>query len=419
MRGRWAQSKRRRRLLLPLVVVPAIMLASIPSSPSLSPLPSPSALPNRSPSSSVKTAGLLAIQSGDLSSASHLGGYGYVVLNAWEYSRIPALKAAHPDVKVFIYKDMSSTRSYACEGGVDQDLLPTGVGYCWADHNHPEWFLLDQNNQRIQWRGYPGHWWMDVGDAAYQNTWRTNVIPELRSKGWDGVMIDNAIVNPVYYLQFGESIPSYPTTAAYTAATESFLANVGPKLQAAGFEVVPNIGGADASPSLLSAWVQYTSGVEREFWGAYGRGDGPPFGGSDWDRQMLQMEAVEAKGKVFFAVTYGATTNKQLMRYARASFLLGWDGGPGAMFYRPDQGLDPWAPDWTINIGAPLGVRYQVATAWRRDFSRGVALVNPTSTSVTVPLGRSYSTQDGEIVTSMTLGPTTGAVLTLRAPAVP
>jgi putative glycosyl hydrolase-like family 15 (GHL15) protein len=418
MRGRWAQSKRGRRLLLTLMV-PAIVLATGPSSsppgPSAPPSPSaptsPSALHRQSSSRAGKTAGLLGLDHGDLSAASHLGGYGYVVLNAWEYRRIPALKAAHSGVKVLVYKDMSSTRSYACRRGVDQDLLPTGVGYCRADRNHPEWFLLDQNNRRIQWRRYPGHWWMDVGNSAYQNTWTTDVTAELNAKGWDGVMIDNAIVNPVYYLQPRESIPRYPTTAAYTAATQSYLANVGPKLQAAGFEVIPNIGGADASPSVLSAWVQYTSGVEREFWGRYGRGDGSPFGGWDWDRQMLQMDAVEAQGKVFLAVTYGATTNTQLMRYARASFLLGWDGGPDALFYRPRPGLDPWAPDWTIKIGRPLGVRYHVGMAWRRDFSRGVALVNPTSASVTVPLGGSYSTQDGEVVRSVTLGPRSGAVL--------
>jgi hypothetical protein len=413
MRGRWAQSKRGRRLFLTLMV-PAIVLGIRPSSPPPSPSdapPSPSPLPRQSSSHAVKTAGLLAIQHGDLSSASHLGGYGYVVLNAWEYRRIPALKAAHSRVKVLVYKDMSSTRSYACRRGVDQDLLPTGVGYCRAKRNHPEWFLLDQNHRRIQWRRYPGHWWMDVGNAAYQNRWTSNVIAELNAKRWDGVLMDNAIVNPVYYLQPGRSIPRYPTKAAYRSATKRFLANVGPKLKAAGFKVIPNIGGADASPSLLRAWVRYTSGVEREFWGRYGRGDGSPFGGWDWDRQMRQMDAVEAQGKVFIAVTYGARTNTRLMRYARASFLLGWKGGHDALFYRPRQGRDPWAPDWTIKIGRPLRVRYHVGRAWRRDFSRGVALVNPTSTAVRVRLGGRYSTQDGKTVRSVTLRPRSGAVL--------
>src|SRR5688500_3911615 len=54
----------------------------------------------------------------------------YIVLNAWEGALIPKLKAANPAVQVFVYKDLSSTRSYACRDGVDDAQLPTGVGYC-------------------------------------------------------------------------------------------------------------------------------------------------------------------------------------------------------------------------------------------------------------------------------------------------
>ena len=100
----------------------------------------------------------------------------YVVLNAWEGSLIPKLKAANPALKVYVYKDLSSTRSYACRNGVDDAQLPAGVGYCDADKRHPDWFMLGPNGQRLQYGGYSGHFQMDIGNVAYQNAWIDNVI---------------------------------------------------------------------------------------------------------------------------------------------------------------------------------------------------------------------------------------------------
>lgn len=235
--------------------------------------------------------GLIAIGRGDVRAATPRP-YRYVVLNAWNNRQIPKIRAADPGVEIYVYKDMSSTRSYACHSGKDDRLLPTGIGYCWAERHHPGWFLGDETGSRIEWRDYPGHWWMDVGIRAYQRRWRSNVLSELRRKGWDGVMVDNAILDPRYYLGEGESIPKYPSVRAYRSATRAFLRTVGPSIRSGGFGFVPNIGGADATAMLLHRWSVYTTGFLREHWSRYGTGSGAPFGGWDWDRQMAQMDAV-------------------------------------------------------------------------------------------------------------------------------
>jgi hypothetical protein len=353
--------------------------------------------------------GLIAIGRGDVRAATPRP-YRYVVLNAWNYRQIPKIRVADPGVEIYVYKDMSSTRSYACHSGKDDRLLPTGIGYCWTERHHPGWFLGDETGSRIEWRGYPGHWWMDVGIGAYQRRWRSNVLSELRRKGWDGVMVDNAILDPRYYLGEGESIPKYPSVRAYRSATRAFLRTVGPSIRSGGFGFVPNIGGADATAMLLHRWSVYTTGFLREHWSRYGTGSGAPFGGWDWDRQMAQMDAVEAVGKTWFCVTYGATTDGRLMQYAQASFLLAWNGTSGALFYHPEQG-DPWAPDWTTDVGMPTAPRYAVGEAWRRDFSGGTVVVNPSQAQVTIQLGGTYATTDGTRVDEITLAPATGAVL--------
>lgn len=362
------------------------------------------------PETPSSTVGLWAIGTDHAASVSSTG-YGVVVLNRWDEALIPSIRAAQPGVRILLYQDISSTRSYACRDGVDDVLLPTGVGYCWARAHRPRWFLRDTLGRRVEWRGYEGHWWMDVGRSGYQRRWARSVISGLSQGGWDGVMADNAISVPAYYLHPGQQLRRYPTAEAYADATERFLSSVGPRVQAAGFEFLPNIGGADLGPDELSSWLPFTSGVLREYWARYGTGDGPPFTGWDWGRMIDQMDAVQGAGKTFLAVTYGDLSNTRLMRYARASFLVAWSGADGALFYRPDAAIDPWAPDWTISIGDPVGPRVAVGGAWRRDYTDGVAVVNPSTAPQEVPLGGTYVTPEGTPVSTISLPAGTGAVL--------
>lgn len=73
----------------------------------------------------------------------------FIVLNAWEGNLIPKLKAANPAIQVYVYKDLSSTRSYACRNGTDDTHLPAGVGYCDADANHRDWFLTASDTDML------------------------------------------------------------------------------------------------------------------------------------------------------------------------------------------------------------------------------------------------------------------------------
>ncbi|MEA3077046.1 MAG: hypothetical protein QOF60_1954 [Actinomycetota bacterium] len=355
--------------------------------------------------------GLLALRNGDIT-ASDNSHYGVIVMNAWEAGRIPALKAANPGVKVLVYKDMSSTRSYAVRNGVDDAKLPTGLGYAFADRTHPEWFLTDNLNQRIEWDGYPDHWWMDVANPSYMDAWAANVSAELQANGWDGVMIDNAITSTSHYLVDGQSIPRYPDDASYANATETFLSTVSPRLRGNGFLVVPNMGGNSPSMDQYQRWVGITGGALREHFGRWGSdGNGLILTDWNWRHQIAQQEAAQARG-LYLAVAYGRPSDTAFARYARSSFLLGWDGGPSSLLYTPPAGAtDPWSPDWTTDVGLPAGPRTAVGNAWVRRFTDGVVVVNPGLTSATVNLGGTYVDPDGQRVGSVALGSGQGMVL--------
>jgi hypothetical protein len=342
-----------------------------------------------------------------------LSRYGYVTLHAWEHHRIAAIKRANPAAKVLVYKDMAATQAYSCSAGRDEPLLSSGIGYCWAAANHPDWFSADEAGRRVEWHSWPGNFQMDVGSPAYQAQWGGNVLHELRRYGWDGVVVDD--VNVDYRQHTGRVLREYPTQRSYQAATRSFLAAVGPRLIAEGFLVIPNI---QADPVLADAalwadWTQFTSGGTREYWMKWGAGRDGHYGAGGWSDLMSVFETVQRAGKIFLTTTTAPASDVRSMRWGRASFLVGWNGGPSAFIFDPDAPTDPWGAEWTADVGRPVGARTKVgANVWRRNYSGGAALVNVSEqASQTVELGASYLTPEGMPVTRITLGPTSGIVL--------
>jgi putative glycosyl hydrolase-like family 15 (GHL15) protein len=338
-------------------------------------------------------------------SKGRLSKYRYVLLNAGDYKRIRRLKAANPGIKVFVYKDMASTRSWSCGG-----LVAGGVDYCWAKQRHPEWFT-HQVGAPFEWSRYPSHWQMNVGAPAYQNAWAANVVSELRRRGWDGVIIDNANMDPSRYRPF--PYDEYPTRQSYQDATRSFLASVGPKIRRAGFLVIPNIQHSPVylTKALWSDWIQFTSGATLEHYTRWSTGDSY-IGDSAWEwsgQELLKL--TQNAGKIFIGAFAGAMTDTRAMRYARASFLLDWNGGASALAFDPGA-TNPWSAEWTIDIGRPLGQRYPVGPAWRRDYSGGTVVANPSSTaSASISLETSYVLPDGSKVDAIDLPPMTGTIL--------
>src|SRR5665213_984653 len=61
---------------------------------------------------------------GQVGKISKIANYGYLELNSWEGSEAATLKAQHPGLKVLMYEDMSSTRSYAVHNGTDDLRIP-------------------------------------------------------------------------------------------------------------------------------------------------------------------------------------------------------------------------------------------------------------------------------------------------------
>jgi hypothetical protein len=361
--------------------------------------------------------GALRICTGCAQAGGDLSRYGYVVLNSWDAPLLPALKAANPGLKALVYKNLSFTVSYGCVGGSDLPYQTTGVGYCYAGSQHPEWFLTDPAGNRLNSAGYPQAWMMDVGSPGYQSTWLTNVLADLRSGGWDGVFMDDTDADMGWHLN-GRTIARYPTSASWRTATRSMLATVGPALTSAGFLAVPNLYAPWAADydaqATWSDWIRFTSGAAQEYYSKWGTSSSGWFAGSDWTYRQAFQPLTEEAGKIFLGITYAPKDDTHSMSWARSNFLLFHEGASGSalLFEATDpEAQDPYASSWTVEVGTPLGARFQVGSAWRRNFSGGTVLVNPTSSTLTVQLEKPYLRDDGSATSSVTLGPTSGAIL--------
>ena len=334
-------------------------------------------------------------------------GYRYVVLQAWEYGQIAAIKRRSPGTQVLVYKDMASTR----DDTTRQTDIPTGVSYGYANRYHPEWFLKDTSGRRVNWADWPHSWQMDIGSRSYQRTWMRNVAREVRRRGWDGVFLDGISRTMQYpwYLD-GRVLAKYPGPNDYARANTRFLRRVGPKLRRRGL-VVGNIN--DATLPLWRRWIRFTSGVSKEWWTKSNAGrDTGMLTGADWAYQTQLLREAQARHKIFIAIAYGPADDVPAMDYARASFLLFARGSRTAFSYAPLCGVEPSTPRWRQDVGTASGPPSQNGAAWQRRFANGIVLVNPTgSATVTVPLGGQYVQPNGTAVTSLLLGPHSGAVL--------
>ncbi|QQQ79444.1 putative glycoside hydrolase family 15 protein [Saccharothrix sp. 6-C] len=341
----------------------------------------------------------------------------YIVLNAWEGALVPKLKAANPAVQVFVYKDLSSTRSYACRDGVDDAQLPTGVGYCQAEKDHPEWFLLDPDGRRFEYSGYSGHWQMDVGDTGYQQAWAANVIDRSTESGFDGVFMDNALF-PCDAYHKGVCPAKYPTDAAMQDAYRSMLANTRDDFVAAGLKTVANLSNARLHAGAWDAYTEHLDGGFDEWWLTFDDTDLLSEYPEGWSRQVAEITANEAKGKITWVQPHHTQGADRPYRFALASYLLA--AGDHAAIASIDQtdgygDPTPWRTEYDWDLGTPTGPHKTVGTNIHlREFTCGTVVVNANRTdtkSVTVPLDEAHLTERGTTVDQVSLAGTTGAIL--------
>jgi hypothetical protein len=347
--------------------------------------------------------------------------YSYLLVRDSMHGELAQLRAAHPEAKLILYKDVAFTVQDE-PGCPYYPFQGAGVSYCQAD-SHEDWFLHGSAGNRLSSSSYTQQRAMNVANPAYRQAWVDSVLARLSDADndgsgvrYDGVFMDDTNMYPGHGM---DGRIAELSDDDYRNAMVDFVDSAAGQIRAAGFETVANVGMDPWTPAQRAATLKVAADVDavnREGlirWGEGGstwtENDGEtPF----WEDEVKLAEDIQKAGASFQAITYGSLNDVGAQRYARATFLLAWNGDPGsAQSYRTPAG-ESWSPDWTSDVGVPTSGRYEVGQGWRRDFAAGTVVINPRATgSQKFSLGGSFREPNGKCVGSVTLGATQALVM--------
>lgn len=333
-----------------------------------------------------------------------------VILLPWQQALMHRLKAANPHLIVLEYKDLSNASSYPLIDGVGAG----GVSYAQALEGHPSWLLRNLAGQPIQCQGYPYLWALNIGNLGFQRAWASEVVNELTSQGWDGVFIDN--VDPtIRYYYAPADVAQYPSDASYAAATTAALAYIAPRIHAASKLVMANIGSWPNYAQTGTRWLKYLDGAMDEHFVKYTDTPGRGYRSiAEWRTELSILQRSQREDKWFIGLTESSVGDAAAARYGWASMLLGASGrATFALQNDTNYGVETWFPDYDAPIGRALApAQAEPSGVYRRRFSNGLVLVNPTAATHTVELGRRYSGNGLRDSSLATMAPHTGLILT-------
>jgi hypothetical protein len=320
------------------------------------------------------------------------------------------MKAANPNLQLFVY--LNGVYAQSSEGS-----------------RYPEsWYAHDANGNRVRSRSF-GNYMMDMSNPGWIADRGATCREYLAVSHYDHCYVDMLGTAPLAP-NYNTALPIDPRTGKVWTRAD---------LLAADLEVARTV--RAASPSSIVASNGLVHG-QRYF---KPPGESPdvlldevdvchaeiflrdkytPVDGfkdeAEWKQDVEMLVDVGKRGKIAVTTTkmwQTTATQGQIDRwhkYALASFLLGSNGKSYFNFSLTNtlSGVlinHPWD---RVRVGTPLTPYAMSGGVYRRDFTNGISLVNPTKATVTVSLGDTYRDLTGVSRSSLTLAPNTGEVLT-------
>jgi hypothetical protein len=246
--------------------------------------------------------------------------------------------------------------------------------FCQISELHPDWFLLDQNGNRIVSRN--NNYYMDPGNEGFRAFWLERARELQESYGWDNIFIDNVEASRTKMVGNGGSLVKYPDDESYQRAVEGFLAYIRQNyFQPKGKPMYGNIVSVKED-FFCDHYLQYLDGAIVESFATYWS-DGYR-SKNEWEQQMQQVERALSQGKILILVAQGQREDAKLQNFAFASYLLIANGNAVFRYTYSGAYREPWLyENYDLEIGMPVGNRYKDKDGWRRDFTNGHVIVNP------------------------------------------
>ncbi len=333
--------------------------------------------------------------------------YDCYVVRPDHYAYIRTYDAYNPDASVFLYQLHAATTDFPDTAPIDP------MGYDWVESYHPEWFLLDEQGNRIRRADSEDIYMLDVGNPTYQRVWAETAIHNATSAGADGVVIDGIATR--FESAGGVRPVIYPDDASWVAAEDAFVRYVVGYISSAGLLVVAGGGNQPWSESPWLAWMQILDGRLYE-----SPCDGDVCAPESFDNWKSLLDSYTLFPDKIYMHHISHPINDDAVMYDLAGFLLG--AGPNSYVgFRDIEGPYPrYHPFLDIAVGAPLGELREIGyRTYHRSFERGEIYANADPTnSATVHIPPDMAEVSGIPVPSgpRDLGPRQGLILLRSQP---
>jgi hypothetical protein len=262
---------------------------------------------------------------------------------------------------------------------------------------HESWFWHNESNQRVA-SNNDGKLLMNLADPGFAGYWQTSLEQQVADGQYDGIFFDSA--SPAL-LQGEAQSPPEPRLSGtgardtpiaewgnkmYIQVWQSWISALDTALAAKGIPLIPN------TSAFVTSWdntdYSLTAGIFSEGYAS------PSFAESDWKASTNELLSLAAKDKIIILQNYlGDPSDLATRRYYLANYLL-VRGKHTYLDYFASGPLE-WYPEWGLDLGAATTTGQKVddllqSGVYRRDFEKGVVLVNPSSSPVTVSLGATF-----------------------------
>jgi hypothetical protein len=311
----------------------------------------------------------------------------------------------------------------------------------WFLSNHPNWIVYTCDKQTVAYEWGPPNVPIDITNSAVLNYQMQEVSSSFSSvppgfayngMGWDNVSLVNWVPRcgtwqgstwtPLYGGQGAYVDPLYVNSVVSWA--QDIYTMLQTQFPGKGMTMNLSSGPTGVSNPLYvnaSALYPYLDIVfdERGFTG-YGSG---PITDGDWENTVVNLELLNQQNKAFFLSNeWNNVPDDQSITHAQINWSLGnyllVKGQHSYVYIYPIwQGVQGYGnfydrPEYHVPIGHAISARYTYDGVQRRDYSGGMALVNPSSTATyTVTLPSTYTDLWGNRLSSLTMAPATAEVL--------
>jgi len=297
-------------------------------------------------------------------------------------------------------------------GGLHHDIT-------WFLANHPDWieYTCDRKTPAYEY-GDPNVPLDITNPAVIDYMMQTYIIPAIE-EGYQGIAFDNVDFNNNGYRCGVWRDGEWVGQSNYIDNILAWASSMYPRLHALYASVAMNFPYDVNNPAESDKIYQNLDiAVDERGFTNWGRSKDDYLSGISWLTNMQALQSLDALGKGFVSINempvdFDAVSQAE-KQWTLANYLL----VKGKYSYIAITGIQEYGvifttPEYSTAIGHALSVMYQSQNVYMRDYSNGLAIVNPASSqSFAITLVPDiYQDLYGNNVDTITLEPHSGIVL--------